>query len=182
MKSISRLLSTLLGSVGIWSLTQVVASAVTLNNSTIAFAEPPYLVSVSTPYTNVAVPEPTYYFTIQVPANAGEQLQQVTFTQIEGTEQIEFNQNQTFAFEGTRNHQGSKLTLHARQSKDKQQTFTVTLDSPVSPGKTVTIGLRPYSNPLFDGVYLFSVTAFPSGQKTTGQTLGVGRLQFYTNY
>jgi hypothetical protein len=57
----------------------------------------------------------------------------------------------------------------------------VTFDPPVPPGKIITIGLRPTRNPLYDGVYLFRVTAFPPGEKATGQFLGFGRLQFYTD-
>ncbi|MEH1889767.1 MAG: DUF2808 domain-containing protein [Nostoc sp.] len=180
MKYVTNFFSTLfVVSTGLYLLPHSVANAVTLSNGTIAFAQPPRLVSASTPYIDISVPNPTYYFTLEVPATAGEPLQQVTFNQIEGTEDIEFNQKDTFAFEGTRNSQGSKLALKAVKGNDKQQTLTVTFDTPVQPGKTVTIGLQAYRNPFYDGVYLFGVKAFPSGEKTTGQFLGIGRLEFY---
>ncbi|MBH8566222.1 DUF2808 domain-containing protein [Nostoc sp. CENA67] len=180
MKYHTRLLSTLFVlSTGMWSLPQLGANAVTLGNGAIAFAQPPRLVSASTPYTDISVPDTTYYFTLEVPATAGEPLQQVTFNQIQGIEDIEFNQNDTFAFEGTRQRQGTKLALKAVKNKDQQNSFTVTFDSPIPPGKTVTIGLRAYYNPFADGIYLIGVTAFPSGQQTVGQFLGIGRLQFY---
>jgi hypothetical protein len=180
MKYISGLLSTVIviGG-GILSLTQLAANAVTLGNGAIAFAQPPRLVSASTPYNDTSVSDTTYYFTLQVPATAGEPLQQVTFKQIQGTEDIDLNQNNTFAFEGTRDRQGSKLALKAVKSNDKQQTLVVNFDSPIPPGKTVTIGLRSYRNPFADGVYLIGVTAFPSGRQTVGQFIGIGRLQFY---
>ncbi|MEH2007273.1 DUF2808 domain-containing protein [Nostoc sp.] len=182
MKDVTTFFSTLfVVSTGLYLLPHSVADAVTLSNGTIAFLEPPRLVSASTPYSNTSVPNARYYFTVEVPATAGETLQQVTFNQIEGTEDIEFNQKDTFAFEGTRNHQGSKLALKAVKGDDKQQTFTVTFDTPVQPGKTVTIGLQTYYNPFSDGVYLFGVKAFPSGKKTAGQFIGIGRLQFYGN-
>jgi len=167
-------------SAGLSSLPQSIANAVTLGDGTIAFVQPPRLVSASTPYVDTSVSDTTYYFTLEVPATAGEPLQQVTFSQIRGTEDIEFNQKDTFAFEGTRNRQGAKLALKAVNSKEKEQAVTVTFDTPVPPGKTVTIGLRTYRNPFYDGVYLFGVKAFPSGQKTAGQFLGIGRLQFYS--
>lgn len=180
MKYHSRLLSTLfVVSTGMWSLPQLGANAVTLSNGAIAFAQPPRLVSAGTPYTDTSVSDTTYYFTLEVPATAGEPLQQVTFNQIQGIEDIEFNHNDTFAFEGTRHRKGAKLALKAVKSNDQQQNFTVTFDSPIPPGKTVTIGLRAYRNPFADGVYLIGVTAFPSGQQTAGQFLGIGRLQFY---
>lgn len=180
MKYVTNFFSTLfIVSTGLYLLPHSVANAVTLSNGTIAFAQPPRLVSASTPYSNTSVPNTTYYFTLEVPVTAGEPLQQVTFNQIEGTEDIEFNQKDTFAFEGTRNSQGSKLGLKAVKSDDKQQTFKVIFDTPIPPGKTVTIGLQTYRNPFYDGVYLFGVKAFPSGKQTAGQFLGIGRLQFY---
>ncbi|MEH2246950.1 DUF2808 domain-containing protein [Nostoc sp.] len=187
MKYVTSFFSTLfVVSTGLYLLPHSVADAVTLGNGMlaqpavgIAFAEPPRLVSASTPYSNTSVPNTTYYFTLEVPVTAGEPLQQVTFNQIEGTEDIEFNQKDTFAFEGTRNHQGSKLALKAVKGNNKQQTIKVTFDTPIPPGKTVTIGLQTYRNPFYDGVYLFGVKAFPSGEQTAGQFLGIGRLQFY---
>ncbi|MEH2234711.1 DUF2808 domain-containing protein [Nostoc sp.] len=179
MKYITSFFSTLfVVSAGLYLLPHSVADAVTLGNGTIAFAEPPRLVSASTPYSNTSVPNTTYYFTLEVPATAGEPLQQVTFNQIQGTEDIQFNQKDTFAFEGTRNHQGSKLALKAVKGNGKQQTITVTFDTPIPPGKTVTICLHTYYNPFSDGVYLFGVKAFPSGEKTAGQFIGIGRFQF----
>lgn len=179
MKYVTNFFSTLfVVSTGLYLLPHSVANAVTLSNGTIAFVEPPRLISASTPYSNTSVPNTTYYFTLEVPTTAGEALQQVTFNQIQGTEDIAFNQKDTFAFEGTRNHQGSKLALKAVKGGDKQQTITVIFDTPIPPGKTVTIGLQTYYNPFTDGVYLFGVKAFPSGEKTAGQSLGIGRFQF----
>ncbi|MEH1789933.1 DUF2808 domain-containing protein [Nostoc sp.] len=187
MKYVTSFFSTLFFvSTGLYLLPHSIADAVTLSNGTlaqpavgIAFTEPPRLVSASTPYGTTSFPNTTYYFTLEVPATAGEPLQQVTFNQIQGTEDIKFNQKDTFAFEGTRNHQGSKLALKTVKGDDKQQTITVTFDTPIPPGKTVTIGLQTYENPFDDGVYLFGVKAFPSGEKTVGQFLGIGRFQFY---
>ncbi|MCC5638319.1 DUF2808 domain-containing protein [Nostoc sp. CHAB 5844] len=178
MKYASSFLSTLFIGVSICSLPQLAANAVTLSNGAIAFAQPPRLVSASTPYNDTSVPDTTYYFTLKVPAAAGESLQQVTFTQVLGNEEIEFNLNNTLAFVGTRDRRGEKLAVKSVVSNDKQN-FTVTFANPVPPEQTVTIGLRTYRNPFNDGVYLFGVKAFPSGQQTVGQFLGVGRLQFY---
>lgn len=181
MKYVRKLLGTLLiVSTGISSLPHI-ANAVTLSNGEVAFAQPPRLVSASTPYTDTNFPNPTYYFTLEVPAAAGEPLQQVTFTQRSGTENIEFAPDETIAFIGTRHRQGQSLAVKTVRSDAQRQTVTVTFDSPIPPGQTVTIGLRPYRNPFYDGVYLFDVTAFPSGRQTAGQSLGVGRLQFYSD-
>lgn len=166
-------------SAGLWFLPLSVAYAVTKADGTTAFTQPPILVTATTPYTDTNIRGTTYYFTIELPATAGEPLKQVNFTQIQGTDNIRFDSQDSRAFEGTRDHRGAKLALKPAISNQQQQSFTVTFDSPVPPGKTVTIGLRPLQNPISDGVYLFKVTAFPNGQQSTGQHIGIGRLQFY---
>ncbi|MBD2447461.1 DUF2808 domain-containing protein [Nostoc sp. FACHB-152] len=178
MKYVSSFLSTLLIGAGICSLPQLAANAVTLGSGTIAFEQPPRLVSASTPYNDASASNTTYYFTVEVPATTKESLQQVTFTQVSGIEKIEFNQNNTAAFLGTRDRRGEKLAVKSLSSNDNQN-FTVNFAQPIQPGQTVTIALRTYRNPSNSGVYLFGVKAFPSGEQTVGQFLGVGRLQFY---
>ncbi|AFY31743.1 hypothetical protein Cal7507_1272 [Calothrix sp. PCC 7507] len=169
-------------SAGVWSLPHAVADAVTLRDGTVSFVQPPRLVSATTPYNNTNTWDTTYYFTLELPATAGEPLQRVSFNQIQGVEEIEFNQKTTFAFEGTRGREGANIAINGEKNSDRQKrTFTITFDPPVTPGRTVTVGLKTFRNPSFDGVYLIGVTAFPSGQKTAGQFLGIGRLHFYSS-
>lgn len=180
MKYLTRFLSTIAASAGLWLLPHLVADAVTFRDGTVSFIQPPRLVSATTPYNNVGTPNTTYFFTLELPANAGEPLQRVSFQEIEGVEEIDFDQKATFAFQGTRDRQGAKLAINAVKNSDRQKrTFTVTFDPPVTPGQTVTVGLTTFFNPIADGVYLIGVTAFPSGQKTAGQFLGIGRFQIY---
>jgi hypothetical protein len=148
---------------------------------TAAFAEPPRLVSAKTPYTDTSTLDATYYFTLELPANAGVPLQQVSFSQTEGSQRIRFNRKDSSAFEGTPDRPGPKLTVKSTTSDRERQAISVTFDPPVTPGKVITIALRPVRNPLYDGVYLFGVTAFPVGERTNGQFLGYGRFQFYTD-
>ena len=162
-------------------LPYLLSSAVNAADGTTAFTQPPRLVSASTPYTDTNILDATYYFTIELPATSGEPLQQVTFSQTEGSQRIRFDQQDSVAFEGTRNHPGPKLALKLTKSDRSSQAVTVTFDPPLPPGRTVTIGIHPVRNPLLDGIYLFGVTAFPPGEKVAGQFLGFGRLQFYTD-
>ena len=85
----------------------------------------------------------TYYFTISVPENAGEPLQRVTITQQEGADNIRFNLEDSRAFVGTRNRKGERLTLGEVTREREKKTVSETFDPPVTPGKTVTIGLPP---------------------------------------
>ena len=171
----------LIVSFGLGALPLPLLSAVDAANGTIAFTQPPRLVSASTPYTDISILDATYYFTIELPATSGEPLQRVTFSQTEGSQRLRFDQQDSVAFEGMRSHHGPKLALKQTNSDRTSQAVTVTFDPSVAPGKTVTIGIRPVRNPLYDGVYLFGVTAFPPGEQAAGQFLGFGRLQFYTD-
>ncbi|MHC5672232.1 DUF2808 domain-containing protein [Nostoc sp.] len=162
--------------------------AVQLRDGTVYFVEPPKLVKATTTYKDVNILGGTYYFTINLPENAGESLQKVTIAQKEGVENIDYNLNDTRAFVGTSDACGglclrkeTRLKLGAVTNEPKTRTVSVNFDPPVVPGQTITIALRPVSNPSFSGVYLLGVTAFPVGEKSHGQFLGFGRFQFYSN-
>lgn len=155
------------------------SQAIQLRDGTVYFAQPPRLVEAVTTYNQVYVWGATYYFTISLPENAGEPLQRLTINQREGIDNIRFDLSDSFAFEGTRSNRGQKIGLKDVSRLRKTRTISLTFDPPVSPGKTITIGLKPWQNPRSTGVYLFGVTAFPTGEKAHGQFLGYGRLQFY---
>lgn len=157
------------------------SQAIQLQDGTVYFAQPPRLVETATTYNEVYVWGATYYFTINLPENAGEPLQRLTINQREGVDNIHFNLNDSFAFEGKLSGRGQKIGLKDVVGDRKTRTVTITFDPPVSPGKTITVGLKPWQNPYSSGVYLFGVTAFPAGEKSHGQFLGYGRLHFYNN-
>lgn len=155
------------------------STAIQLDNGTVYFDKAPDLVSVTSPYKGIDTPGTTYFFTISLPPNAGEPLQRVTISQIEGIEDIQFELKETYAFEG-KGWQGDRKVTLKEVTRDKEKpAIAVIFDPPVPPGKTVTIALRAVRNPFTSGVYLFGVTAFPAGEKAYGLYLGVGRLQFY---
>jgi hypothetical protein len=164
---------------GIGGVTAQVTQAIQLSDGTVYFVQPPDLVDATTTFNSVQEWGATYYFTINLPQKAGEPLQRVTITQREGGDYIRFKLKDSRAFVGTRNRKGAQLTLGEVTQERKTRTVYVTFDPPVTPGKTVTIGLRPVQNPRFSGVYLFGVTAFPVGEKSHGQFVGFGRLHFY---
>lgn len=153
--------------------------AVQLRDGTVYFTQPPELVTATNTFKGVNEWGATYYFTLNLPQNAGEPLQRVTINQHEGTSDIRFDLEDSRAFEGTRDRQGTRLTLSEVTRNKETKTVSLIFNPPVPPGKTITIGLRPVKNPMYSGVYLFGVTAFPQGQKSHGQFLGFGRLHFY---
>ncbi|MEH1831403.1 MAG: DUF2808 domain-containing protein [Nostoc sp.] len=167
--------------IGIGEVAAPVTQAVQLRDGTVYFVQPPKLVGATTTYKDVNVWGATYYFTINVPDNAGESLQKVTIAQREGSENIRYDLNDTRAFVGKSDRKETRLRLGAVTRERKTRTVTVNFDPPVTPGQTVTIALRPVKNPSFSGVYLLGVTAFPVGENSHGQFLGFGRFQFYSN-
>lgn len=178
-------ISTLLGaalaiSTGLLSSAEV-ASPVRLADGRVYFAQPPSLVSATTTFNDVYMWGATYYFTLNVPPNAGEPLERITIAQQEGIDDIEFDLEESRAFEGRRGNKGKRIAIGGVSRDDEKRSLSVTFDPPVPPGKTVTIALNPVRNPRYGGVYLFGVTAFPAGEKTYGQFLGFGRLHFYEN-
>ncbi|NJM78198.1 MAG: DUF2808 domain-containing protein [Acaryochloridaceae cyanobacterium RU_4_10] len=156
-------------------LLAVPVKAVQFSDGTIHFAGVPRLGKVSTTDNQAWAWSATYYFTIQVPADASEPLGRVVMQQTEGVDSIDFNLKRTFAYlDGDKNQ-----TIPLQATNTDKDALNVQFDTPIEPGKTVTLGLRPYNNPHTGGVYLFGVTAFPAGEKVQSQFIGTGRLQFY---
>jgi hypothetical protein len=156
------------------------AQAVQLADGTVYFTQPPGFVEATTTFKS-AYASSTYYFTLNLPTTAGESLQKITLAQQEGVEAIAFDLENSYAFEGTRDHEGTKLAVESVTQDPKTKAISVNFSPPVAPGKIVTVSLRPVHNPTIGGVYLFGVTAFPTGEKSYGQFLGYGRLQFYSH-
>lgn len=156
------------------------AQGIQLADGTVYFAQPPSLLKATTTVNSARAWGATYYFKLQIPANAGEPLQQLTIHQQEGLDSVRFNLRKTQAFESGDRKQ--KFTLGEVKQDKKSRTVSMIFDPPISPGKAITVGLRPYHNPDISGVYLFGVTAFPTGEKSHGQFLGFGRLHFYDRH
>jgi Protein of unknown function (DUF2808) len=155
--------------------------AVELQDGKTYFLLPPSLVNATTTENRVADSNASYFFTISIPEGAGEPLQRVEITQRDGSiasRLVQFEAENSRAFLGTRRDRGDQLQLGETRYDRETQTLSVAFESPVPPNSTVTLELRPKRNPLRDGIYLFGVTAYPSGADPYGQFLGYGRLQF----
>ncbi len=166
---------------GSWTIATKQAGAIQLADGTVYFAEAPRLLSVSSTQKVTQAWGSTYYFTFTVPENAGEPLQRLAITQHEGAETLEYDLEETRSFQGTQFAKGANISLGRVTADENKRTVSILFDPPVPPGKTVTVGLRPYQNPQYTGIYLFGVTAYPPGEKAHGQFLGYGRLHFYNS-
>lgn len=170
LPQLSLMLLSTLGATLIGSATR----AVQLSDGTVYFVQPPQLVR-ATPTFREPYAFSTYLFTLKVPENAGEPLQKVTIAQQAQVETIDFDLGRSYAFIGNRDR-GPAVNVVAAANPDNRA-ITITFNPPVPAGQTVTVGLQA-RNPSFGGIYLFGVTAFPPGEKSFGQFLGYGRLQF----
>ncbi|MDV2994487.1 MAG: hypothetical protein N4J56_004141 [Chroococcidiopsis sp. SAG 2025] len=160
------------------SLISLPVMAVQLGNGQTAFNYPPHLVRATTSYKSPHM-SATYYFTLAIPQNAGEPLGAVTISQRQNSDTISFDPSRSRAFLGDRFARGSEIPLASigGEQPNKPGEATIAFDPPVPPGNTVTVALRAKRNPN-GGIYLFGVTAFPAGEKSSGQFLGYGRLHF----
>ncbi len=155
------------------------ATAVRLANGQVYFNHPPRLVEAATSYSGARMSGATYQFTLSLPEDAGEPLQQVVIAQRENLDTVQFDLERSRAFLG-RGFRGSPAVPIVSSTQDpKTGAVTVVFDPPVMPGSTVTVALKAERNPSVGGVYLFGVTAAPAGENSYGQFLGFGRLHFY---
>jgi Protein of unknown function (DUF2808) len=160
-------------------LSSIQAQSVQLADGTVHFAAVPRLTETRTTDNDAGSFGAVYYFTIAVPADAGEPLARVTVTQKEGLSSVRFLPQRTRVFADERRRQS---IVPRDVQVDDQEAISVSFNPPIAPGTRVIIGLRPRYNPRTDGVYLFGVTAFPAGEKSQGQFLGFGRLHFYQRF
>ncbi len=159
-------------------ITVSTAAAIEFPDGRVAFEKSPLLIGAHTTFNNVRVRQAKYYFDLELPPDVGESLQKVVINQRQGAERIKFRLDKTTAYFG--NHKDRKEELSLQVSQDEAtKAITIIFDRPISPGSQLTVRLRPRRNPNFGGVYLFGVTAFPTGEKPSGLYLGAGRLQFY---
>ena len=165
------------------SLLTLPAAAVRLRNGQTFFNYPPSLLKATTSVVTTRTSGATYYFTLNVPKNAGEPLQAIKIVQRQNADTVEFQPSESVAFAGTRSARGPALSLVSIGGfqPPNDQEMTIVFDPPVLPGSIVTVALKPKRNPDPGGVYLFGVTAFPIGENSSGQFLGYGRLTFYDN-
>ncbi|MEA5533938.1 DUF2808 domain-containing protein [Crocosphaera sp. XPORK-15E] len=143
------------------------------------FSKSPRLLDVITTFKGARITIPTYYYTIDLPAQSGESLQKITIQKRQGFEIIEYYPNRTIAFKGTPDDRGETLTVKESHWDETTETMTVILSPPVPPGTIFTVGLKAIKNPEHGGIYLFGVNVFPSGDNPMNLYLGSGRLDFY---
>lgn len=158
------------------------AQAIELADGTTAFVRPPQFLNAYTTHDSVMRRNATYFFTLDLPADADASLQRVVIAPQNLTRYLQpYRLEKTVAFEGTPGDVQRELSVGDVSMDEDTRAVTVELDPPVTPGNVVTIGLRPRRNPRLDGIYVFRVTAVPEGEQPQSHIAGHGRLNFIDN-
>ena len=143
------------------------------------FDRPPWSVDLISYYTTIWEPWAEYYFTVQLPADAGADLGALQITQTRGVDRdFPFNVAATRAFLGRPRQQGAAVPVEARFDQSSRS-FAIRFPQPVAPGSTLTLVLKPWNNPAQSDTYMFQVTAFPAGPNPSPTPLGYGTLRIY---
>lgn len=155
-------------------------AAVQLGDGTTAFTSPPRLADFVTFDTAAGERYPTYYVTVNLLPEAGEPLQTLTVSLIEGRfTRLNFRTDAIRVFEGTRRDRQTAYPVASVEYDDDAQTLTIRLAEPVAPGQLITFALPLVRNPRWEGVYLYEVTAAPAGEAPRFQRVGIGRIHIY---
>ena len=120
----------------------------------------------------------SYLFAIEIPQNAGNNLQAVVISQQKNLEEVRFLPDRTRAFIGDTN--GEEIAIDTVVEQDSNQNgVRVVFKEPVKPGQKVTLAIGG-RNPLYGGIYQFGITVYPQGDNPKSLYLGTGRIHFST--
>lgn len=154
------------------------AHSLELRGSTF-FTRPPWKVDLVSFYTTIWQPWAQYYFTVEMPADAGASLGGLTIQQTRGVDtNFNFSVDRTRAFLGRPRREGPAVPVQASFDQAARQ-FTIRFPEPIPPGGTVTVVLKPWNNPAYSDTYMFQVTAYPAGENPSPAPLGFGTLRIY---
>jgi hypothetical protein len=157
------------------------AQAIKSPDGTVSFEAGLLLRDAHTTFNGVRVRQARYYFDLELPNDVGESLQKIVIQQRSGGDEVKFEPEETEVYLGNHRDRAERVQAIATIDEDTGK-ITVRLEQPIPPGSSVTVGLKPESNPDYGGVYLFGVTAYPTGEKARSMYLGAGRLHFENNY
>ncbi|NCO74331.1 MAG: DUF2808 domain-containing protein [Cyanobacteria bacterium] len=120
----------------------------------------------------------TYIFEIEIPENAGNNLQKIVINQQINTEIITFFPEKTKAY--IINSPVKSLDINTRLNVNgNTNEIIIDLLSPVKPTEKVKLAIQG-RNPLYGGIYQFGVTVYPQGNNPQSLYLGIGRFHFDT--
>ena len=160
------------------SLPSVIPSPILLAanpRSNIQFVQPPRLLKATTTEKTTNQLGARYFFTIEVPPNAGASLEQIDFILKLGTNFPRFTAKGAKVFAG-KSKRGRNVPVQMVVSDPSSRTVTVTLAEPIQPGQTSTVMLKTVKNPSI-GTYQYELRGHAKESQSKGQYIGLGRIE-----
>ena len=155
-------------------------AAVQLSDGSTMFTSPPRLVDFVTLENEAGRKNVTYYVVINLLPEAGESLETLKVSLIEGRfTRLDYHTEDIEVFEGDRGDRSIRYPIESADYDESSQTLTIRLEEAIPPGQRFTVALAPVRNPSRGGVYLFEVTAAPAGQQPVFQRVGIGRINIF---
>lgn len=118
----------------------------------------------------------TYIFEIEIPQNAGNNLQKIIINQQKNTETITFFPDKTKVFILNQNQKPLDVnsTLNVNNNQNE---IIINLSQPANPGDKIRLAIKA-KNPLYGGIYQFGITVYPEGNNPQSLYLGIARFHF----
>lgn len=157
------------------------AQALELSGSTV-FVRPPWKAELISYETTAGAAPVSYYLTLTLDPKAGASLGRLSLQQTRGVDwNFPFSPHLTRAFLGRPRREGKSVAVNARFDA-RERLVSVEFPEPVAPGETVTVVLRPWTNPQWADTYLFQVVAWPAGPNPVASPVGIVTLRIYERY
>lgn len=154
------------------------ARALDLGGRTV-FSRAPWRVDLVSYTTTTGQPWAEYYFSLELPADAGAALAGLMIEQTRGVDRtFPFQVERTRAFLGRPRREGPALPVQASFDEAARR-FMIRFLQPVAPGSTVTVVLKPWTNPAQSDTYMFQVSATPEGPAPAVSPVGFATLRIY---
>lgn len=157
------------------------ARALELNGSTL-FARAPWKAELISYETTAGAAPVSYYLTLSLDPQAGARLGRLSVQQTRGADwNFPFSPQLTRAFLGRPRQEGRAIPVQASFDAAERR-ISVEFPEPVAPGETVTVVLRPWTNPQTADTYLFQVMVWPAGPNPVPSPVGTATLRIYERY
>ena len=143
------------------------------------FARAPWKADLVSYDTTVGSAPVWYYLTLRLDPEAGASLGRLSFQQTRGSDwDFPFSAELTRAFLGRPRREGRAVPVRASFDQ-KLRRITVDFPEPIPPGETVTVVLRPWTNPMQSDTYMFDVVVWPAGPNPMASPVGLTTLRIY---
>lgn len=169
------------GLAGPLSPASLAGRALELNGSTV-FVRAPWKAELISYETTAGSAPVSYYLTLSLDPGAGASLGRLSVQQTRGADwNFPFSPQLTRAFLGRPRKEGRAIPVQA-EFDSRERRIQVVFPEPVPPGETVTVVLRPWTNPQAADTYLFQVVVWPAGPNPVASPVGTATLRIYERY